>query len=293
MGPGQQYRQGLDYGVAALVSLAGLNLPATSRRILASGMRVNASGRWAAHFVTMPPGLPGGDLVLAARVLAGLFLLGERVLHVSRSAAATRDAFLQIAWLACGNADMSRQVKHVIGANGAEAVELVTGARVRFITQSAVTAGGRGYAADCVILDGVSDQFLPWLGPVMAAQPNPQAWQSAPEGAGSWAGRVSYRILLEPWCAPPDQAAAVSRATASTASTAPVSRAFSGSQWPAVLVCKPGLRGRHADRRHGRRGRRMFRTSGRFRGGILAGHPGRVSESGSLNLARRDGGAAR
>lgn len=116
---------------------------------------------------------------LEARVLAGLFLLGENVVWTFHRATSLRDAFKRMAALA--NAEALRvEVAHIRRANGSERIELRTGVRLVFAPR-AFGRGARGFSADLCVVDEALD------GPtathaeeranaliVGAARPNPQ-----------------------------------------------------------------------------------------------------------------------
>jgi hypothetical protein len=120
----------------------------------------------------------GKGAILEARELAGLFLLGERlVIHSAHQFDTSLEAFRRLLTLIEDTPDLERRVKRVSRSHGEEGIELLNGQRVRFRTRT--KGGGRGFSADCLILDEA--MFIPEamhgaLLPTLSARPNPQVW---------------------------------------------------------------------------------------------------------------------
>lgn len=127
----------------------------------------------------------GKGSILEARVLAGLFLLGERlILYSAHEFKTAVEMFRRIEELISGNAAFRRRVKRVDRTRGEEGVELLTGQRLRFVARS--TGSGRGFTGDLNIWDecqNLSNASVDALMPTMSARPNPQLWYagSAPD----------------------------------------------------------------------------------------------------------------
>jgi hypothetical protein len=120
----------------------------------------------------------GKGAILEARELAGLFLLDEGlILHSAHEYKTAAEGFRRLLGLVEGSDMLRRRVKQVRTSHGEEGMELIGGARLRFIARS--TGSGRGFSGDCVILDeaqNLPDAAVEALMPTMSARPNPQLW---------------------------------------------------------------------------------------------------------------------
>jgi hypothetical protein len=137
------------------------------------------AGRWAAFEVGgLVSRQNGKGSILEARELAGLFLLDETlILHSAHEYKTAAEGFRRILMLIEGSDMLRRRVKQVRTSHGEEGIELLNGARLRFIARS--TGSGRGFTGDCVILDeaqNLPDAAVDALMPTMSARPNPQLW---------------------------------------------------------------------------------------------------------------------
>lgn len=91
------------------------------------------------------------------RVLAGLFLFGEReIAGTAQDRQLARDTFRQVVEVVEGTPELSREVKTVRWANGQEELVLKTGQRYRIVAPTASAA--RGYSNDLVLIDEVREQ---------------------------------------------------------------------------------------------------------------------------------------
>jgi hypothetical protein len=167
-------------GQAALevVEAAGLILDRWQRYVFERSL-LQADGRWAAFEVgVVCPRQNGKNALIEARELAGLFVLGERlIIHSAHLADTSREAFRRLEELIEGSEWLSREVKHIWRTNGHESIELKSGQRVRFRTRT--KGGGRGFSGDCVIFDEAMILGQPALSailPIVSARPNPQVW---------------------------------------------------------------------------------------------------------------------
>jgi hypothetical protein len=115
---------------------------------------------------------------LEARELAGLFLLGERlIIHSAHEFATSLEAFRRLLALIEDTPEFERRIKRVSRAHGEEGIELTNRQRIRFRTRT--KGGGRGFSGDCLIFDEA--MFLPAMAhgallPTLSARPNPQVW---------------------------------------------------------------------------------------------------------------------
>lgn len=169
-----------------LADRAGLVLDPWQRLVLKDSLGELADGRWAAFESALIVARQNGKgAVLEARVLAGLFLLGERlILYSAHEFKTAVEMFKRIEELISGTAAFRKRVKHVSRTRGEEGIELTTGQRLRFVARS--TGSGRGFSGDCNIWDEcqhLSDASVDALMPTMSARPNPQLWYagSAPD----------------------------------------------------------------------------------------------------------------
>jgi phage terminase large subunit-like protein len=161
-----------------LVEAAGLTLDPWQADVLTKSLR-RRDGRWAAFEVGLcVPRQNGKTELLLARELAGLFILGEKLLiHSAHLADTAKEAFRRLEQTLEANEWLSREVKHVWRTNGHEAIELKSGARIRFRTRT--KGGGRGFSADWVGFDEamvLPETSLGAIMPVLSAMPDPQAW---------------------------------------------------------------------------------------------------------------------
>ena len=143
-----------------------------------------AANRWAATEVGLiVPRQNGKGEILAARELAGLFLFGEKlILHSAHEFKTAREAFLRLLGYLQrpGNEWMLERCKTIHRAHGEEGVELHDGARLNFVARS--TGSGRGFSADCVVLDeayALTDAHMAAIIGTLSSRPNPQVWYTS------------------------------------------------------------------------------------------------------------------
>lgn len=165
-----------------LAASAGLVLDPWQAFILEDALGERADGKWAAFEVgVIVPRQNGKGGVTEARELAGLFLFGERlILHSAHEFKTAAEAFLRVKALVDNTDDLRRQVARVRTGAGTEAIELLNGARLRFVARS--KGSGRGFSGDCVILDeayALTDEEMAALLPTLSARPNAQVWYTS------------------------------------------------------------------------------------------------------------------
>ncbi|MFF4746800.1 terminase [Streptomyces sp. NPDC001268] len=184
-----------------LAAMAGLELDPWQQFVLDRGLGERADGRWAAFEVAVNvPRQNGKGGIIEARELAGLFLLGERlILHSAHEFKTSIVAFRRIEQLIMNCDDLRKRVQRVRRTTGEEAIELVNGAVLRFLARSG--GSGRGFTGDCNVLDEamiLGDDAMGALMPTMSAVPNPQIWYLGSAGIGSPSvqlGRLRRRAL--------------------------------------------------------------------------------------------------
>ncbi|MGW3808845.1 hypothetical protein [Micromonospora sp. NPDC005113] len=177
--------------MADLSEAAGLVLDPWQRYVLEHGMGERPDGKWAAREVACwVPRQNGKGALIEARVLAGLFLLGERrILWSAHEYKTAQEGFLRIRELIQNAPDFDRLVKRYWEGSGEQGIELTTGQRLKFIARS--KGSGRGFSGDLVILDEAQELTLlqmKALLPTLSARPNPQIWYlgTPPEDPMAW-----------------------------------------------------------------------------------------------------------
>lgn len=168
-----------------LVAAAGIILDPWQKHVFRHSLR-RKDGKWAAFEVGLVvPRQNGKNELLAARELAGLFVLGERTLiHSAHRFDTSIEAFRRLKGIIENTPWLLREVKHLNGkpigirnSHGQEGIELRNGARIGFRTR--VKGGGLGFTADFLGLDEaqeLAEAVLAALVPTLSARPDPQMW---------------------------------------------------------------------------------------------------------------------
>ncbi|GLP71047.1 terminase [Streptomyces sp. TUS-ST3] len=193
-----------------LAAHAGLDLMPWQRHVLDVGLREREDGQWAAFEVAVNvPRQNGKGGVIEARELAGLFLLGERlIIHSAHEFKTARVAFQRIQSLIMGCPDLRKRVSRMLCNTTETSITLVTGQSLQFIARSG--GSGRGWTGDCNILDEdmiLGDDAMGALMPTMSAVENPQLWYLGSAGIGSQSvqlGRLRRRALAALEAGEPD-----------------------------------------------------------------------------------------
>lgn len=159
--------------------MAGLHLDPWEELVLRDSLGERKNGKWSAFEVAAIVSRQNGKgAILEARELAGMFLLDERlIIHSAHQFDTSLEAFRRLLALVENTDDLRRCVKRVSRSHGEEGIELKTGQRIRFRTRT--KGGGRGFSADCLILDEamiLAESFHGALLPILSARPNPQVW---------------------------------------------------------------------------------------------------------------------
>jgi phage terminase large subunit-like protein len=162
-----------------LAELAGLHLDPWQRWVLEQSLGEGEDGKWAAFEVGLVLSRQcGKGAVLEARELAGLFLLGERLLvHSAHQAATSGEHFRRLIDRIESTPEFDRRVRKVSYSHGDEGIDLKSGQRIRFRTRT--SGGARGFSADCVVFDEameIPEAAHAALLPTLSARPNPQVW---------------------------------------------------------------------------------------------------------------------
>lgn len=169
----------------ALCQHAGLELDPWQQYVLRHSLGERADGRWASRSVGLiVPRQNGKGEVLVARELAGLFLLGERlILHSAHEFKTAQEAFFRINDYIHKTPSLAKRVEKVSTSHGEEGILLKTGQRLRFVARSKSSA--RGFSAETIILDeafNLTNEMMAALGPVLLAQDNSQVWYTSSAG---------------------------------------------------------------------------------------------------------------
>lgn len=171
-----------------LAAHAGLDLMPWQQHVLDVGLRERADGQWAAFECAVNvPRQNGKGGIIEARELAGLFLLGERlIIHSAHEFKTSRVAFQRIQSLILGCPDLRKRVKRMLNNTTETSITLTTGQSLQFIARSG--GSGRGWTGDCNILDEdmiLGDDAMGALMPTMSAVENPQLWYFGSAGIGA------------------------------------------------------------------------------------------------------------
>ena len=162
-----------------LAAMAGVVADPWQEHVIHRALGEKADGRGSSFEVGVEvPRQNGKGGVLEIRELAGLFLLGEELIpHSAHEFATAEQALERMSEIIEGCPDLSRRVRTIKRSHGQEGVYLKSGQQLRYKTRT--KGGGRGFSADCVILDEamiLPEAFVGALMPVLSARPNPQLW---------------------------------------------------------------------------------------------------------------------
>ena len=168
-------------------------------------MAKREDGKWAAFEVGLIVSRQNGKgSILEARELAGLYLLGEKlIIHSAHQFDTSKEAFGRILMLIEQTPDLEAEVARVSRSHGEEGIELKNGSRLRFRTRT--KGGGRGFSCDCLILDEamyLGSQQVGALMPTLSSRTEvtpggPQIWYtgSAGDQESTQLGRVRARAI--------------------------------------------------------------------------------------------------
>ena len=168
-----------------LAASAGVILDDWQAHTLHVTLAERADGKWACvECGLIVPRQNGKGEILLARELAGLFLFDERlIIHTAHEYKTAQEAFIRIKAVVDNTDDLRRKVKAIRDANGEQGIELLNGNRLRFLARS--KGSGRGFTADCVVLDEAYALQPAHLGAIryaMSAVPNMQLWLTSSAG---------------------------------------------------------------------------------------------------------------
>lgn len=156
-----------------VAELAGLFLDEWQQLVLSHSLGERLDGKWAAQSVGLVvPRQNGKGSILEARELAGLFLVGERlIIHSAHEQATASEQFRRLLDLIESVPEFDRRVLKAPKGKGNEAIELRGGQRIFFKTRT--SGAGRGFTADCLIYDEamiLPEAFVAAVSPTLAAR---------------------------------------------------------------------------------------------------------------------------
>jgi hypothetical protein len=162
-----------------LIAATGQTMDPWQRHVLHYGLGEAPDGKWAATEVAcFVPRQNGKGGIIEARVMAGLFVFGERlIVWTAHEYKTAQEGFLRIRELIRSVPDYHKLVKRYWEGSGEQGIELVTGQRLRFLARS--KGSGRGFSGDTVILDeaqALTLEQMKALFSTLSAKPNPQIW---------------------------------------------------------------------------------------------------------------------
>jgi phage terminase large subunit-like protein len=165
-----------------LCERVGLTLDEWQGWCLEQSLGEREDGNWAAYETTViAPRQNGKSELLVARLLVGLFLLGEReIVYSAHRYDAAMVVFRRLLGVIEGSALLRKRIATVKHAHGLELIETTDGARAAFKTRTKL--GGRGHSCDLLILDEahiLSSAAHGSLIPMLAARRRAQIWYAA------------------------------------------------------------------------------------------------------------------
>lgn len=168
-----------------LATYAGLTPFPWQELVVRESMGEKPDGTWAAMEVGLIVGRQNGKGdVIMIRELAGMYVLQEPlIIHSAHETKTAFEAFRRILTVIESNPELEKLVLRVSHSHGQEGIELKNGSRLRFLARS--TGAGRGFSAQCLILDeayALTTEQKAAIMPTMSAQPNPQIWYTSSAG---------------------------------------------------------------------------------------------------------------
>ncbi len=189
--PGAELLPSAGDDAVDLAAMAGLHLYPWQQLVLRDALR-ELGVKWAAFEVGLiVPRQNGKGSILEALELAALFLADPDappplILHSAHEFKTSAEHFRRVRDLVEGSDMLSKQVRIIRTAAGAESIELHTGARLRFVTRTG--GSGRGFSADLVVIDeayNLTAEQMAAVLPTLSARPNPQVWYTSSAGMDS------------------------------------------------------------------------------------------------------------
>lgn len=167
-----------------LAASAGVFLDDWQALVLEQSLGLRGDGKWSSFEVAVNVARQNGKNEIAlARELAGLFLLGEKlVIHSAHEFKTSTEHQRRVEEVIRDTPELHRRVKPrgYKHSHGEESIELRSGQRIRFMTRT--KGGGRGHTGDLVVLDEAMILPAAMVGalmPTLSARSvlgNPQLW---------------------------------------------------------------------------------------------------------------------
>lgn len=151
-------------------------------QVLQTVMGERADGRWVCKYIGLSaPRQNGKSQLIVARALAGVLLFGEKTIIISAHEMDTaREVWKRLIDVIEANPSLEARLTGRMDAIGREFVSFGRGKdRQEIRLKARSKTGGRGFSADCLLLDEA--QILDkrtWgaINPTVSARPNPQVW---------------------------------------------------------------------------------------------------------------------
>jgi phage terminase large subunit-like protein len=169
-----------------LLRMVGMPMLPWQSRFLDQMLAENDQGMWAASEVALiVPRQNGKSYVLAARILASLFLTGEDLItYTAHRVDTALEVFNLVDRLARSHPDLEKMMKSTTRTGGKETITMRDGRRFKIVARSRAT--GRGFTGDCIIFDEaleLRDQSaLNAMMPTLATRPNAQVVYASSAG---------------------------------------------------------------------------------------------------------------
>lgn len=168
-----------------LAEAYGPPLDEAQKIVLRAGLGTTAGGLWAAalvaHMVSRQNGK--GDEI-QARELAGLVLWDEGIIHTSHEMPTTVNAFNRLVSVFKNFDDLGKRVQRIRYANGEQAIEMKSGAFIRYRARTG--GGGRGLDDISLVVYDEAQHLQPEhvaaSSPTLATNVNAQVWMAGSAG---------------------------------------------------------------------------------------------------------------
>lgn len=185
-----------------LAEQVGLKADEWQRAAVMDMLAEDDAGRWAAFEAGLiVPRQNGKGAVLEVIDLADLFLFsaGTRdflAIHTAHEFKTAQEAFRRVLFWVENNDWLRKKVDRVRTSHGEEGIELLSGARLRFLARSG--GSGRGFSCDRLTYDeayDLPDETVAASLPTMSARPNPQVIYTSSAPTGSVKSEVLRRVM--------------------------------------------------------------------------------------------------
>lgn len=163
----------------------GINLDEWQRYCLLESLGLKPNGKWAAKEVALlVPRQQGKTVIVEARELLGLFLLGEKlIIHSAQLFPTANESYLRMCRLIESCPELDKLVLKKRSGNNNVGIELRNGSRLLYMARG--RDPGRGFSGDLVVLDeaySLAPEMIGALIPALSARPNPQIWYASSTG---------------------------------------------------------------------------------------------------------------